>query len=59
MPLYALCPFFLYETKKSMRCESGLMNFPSYKHKKRLMEKLCCRWDFENCKRYQQLMKKY
>ena len=59
MPLYVLCPFFQTEKKQSLTCESGLMRFPSYKHKKRLMKKLCCSWDYEECKRYQKLMKEY
>jgi hypothetical protein len=59
MPFYALCPFFQYEKKQVVSCEAGVMHFPSYKHKARLMRKLCCTWDYEKCKRYQQRMKEY
>ena len=59
MPLYALCPFFLYEKKTMFACESGKMRFPSYERKKRCMETLCCSWQYEECKHYKQKMKEY
>lgn len=59
MPFYALCPFFMYEKKNLVVCESGKMHFPSYRHKARLMRNLCCCWDYEKCKRFQRLTKFY
>ena len=59
MPLYVLCPFFKYEKKKVFGCEAGVVRFPSYKHKKGFGMRFCCSWDFEQCQRYQRLMKEY
>lgn len=59
MPMYALCPFFLYEKSQKIGCEAGMMTFPSHRHKKKAMIRFCCAWNFENCKRYQRTMKKY
>lgn len=51
--------FFPIRKKQVVSCEAGVMHFPSYKHKARLMKKLCCTWDYEKCKKYQRLTKEY
>ena len=59
MPLYAICPFFMYEKKNKIGCEMKIMNFPTDNDKKIWLENLCCKFDYKYCANAQALLKKY
>ena len=49
MPLYALCPFFLYEKKNKFGCEAQVMQFSTSADKRAFMRTWCCSWDYSMC----------
>ena len=59
MPIYAICPFFIYEKAKQIKCEAYLFNFPNHQHKRKLTKKFCESFNYEKCKHAQILLKKY
>ena len=60
----AKCPFFCAHTKDSVICEGLIpdsrarISFENGAGKKTQYAVFCC-WKFENCERYQALMKRY
>ena len=59
MPLYAICPFFMYDKSDVIGCEMKKMIFPTSEDKKIWMENLCCSFDYKYCVSARQLMQKY
>ncbi len=59
MPLYVICPFYMYDKTTTLGCEYKTMKFPTYKDKKAFMMNQCCTFDYEYCAYAMELMKKY
>lgn len=59
MPLYVICPFFLYEKKTTLGCEFKQLRFPTYGDKKTWMMNNCCTFDYEYCAFAKMLTDKY
>lgn len=57
MPLYALCPFFLYEKKNKFGCETQVMQFPTSADKRKFMRTFCCARNYTDCKYTKRLYK--
>lgn len=61
----AKCPFYLHERQQEICCESIIPNavthiaFPRIEMKRIHQEKYCYTMNYENCKRYQALIKRY
>lgn len=59
MPIYPICTFFKYEKKNFIACEAGNLHFPNHKGKRTLSANFCETFNYEECKRYQRLVKIY
>ena len=59
MPLYAICPFFLYEKAKMIGCELKPLRFAENDLKKQWMENRCCSFDYKYCAHAQKLFSLY
>ncbi|MBQ7900737.1 MAG: hypothetical protein IJ365_02080 [Clostridia bacterium] len=59
MPLYAICPFFLYEKKTVIGCELKTLKFSTYDAKKQWMINQCCCFDYAYCIHAEKLFRKY
>lgn len=59
MPLYAICPFFMYEKLKKIGCELKTLNFSTPDDRRLWMLNHCCSWDYECCGNAIKLLKKY
>lgn len=59
MPLYAICPFFLYEKSKTVGCEYKTLNFSTSEDRRLWMLNHCCSWDYGECNAASKLLKKY
>lgn len=59
MPLYAICPFFLYEKGKTIGCELKTKYFAERREKKNWMSEYCCSFDYKYCAHAQKLFIKY
>ncbi len=59
MPLYAICPFFLYEKGKIIACELKPKYFPNQEQKKNWLSDYCCSFDYQYCAHARKLFIKY
>lgn len=59
MPLYAICPYFMYDKKKQIGCELKNISFPTAADKNAWMNNLCCTFDYNHCAQAIQLNQKY
>ncbi len=55
----ALCPFYQFEKKGVLHCESRNFKFPSRDDRNMWVGMHCNNWNFKICKFYNELMKKY
>ena len=59
MPLYAICPYFMYDKKTVIGCEFKNISFSTSKDKRIWMRNLCCTFDYNHCANAIELNRKY
>ena len=56
---FVICPFWKWRKNKVISCESGQMKFNNTQDALDFIHSNCCKWNYEECPRAKELLKKY